>query len=39
MTEIALDCGFSDAAHFSRTFKERFRVLPSVVRKNARSAA
>lgn len=37
MTEIALDCGFSDAAHFSRTFKERFHVLPSVDRKHARS--
>src|SRR3546814_3808684 len=29
MTEIALDCGFSDSAHFSRTFKEYFQILPS----------
>src|SRR3546814_14127181 len=29
MTEIALDCGFSDSAHFSRPFKESFQILPS----------
>ncbi len=37
MTEIALDCGFSDSAHFSRTFKDHFKVLPSLDRREARS--
>lgn len=35
MTEIALDCGFSDSAHFSRTFKTHFDILPSLHRKRA----
>ncbi|MHA4837969.1 GlxA family transcriptional regulator [Sphingopyxis sp. MSC1_008] len=35
MTKIALDCGFSDSAHFTRTFKEHFHVLPSTDRKEA----
>jgi len=33
MTKIALDCGFSDSAHFSRTFKQQFHTLPSAFRK------
>lgn len=33
MTEVALDCGFSDSAHFSRTFKKHFDILPSLHRK------
>lgn len=37
MTQIALDCGFSDSAHFSRTFHKHFRVLPSANRKLARN--
>ncbi|WP_447764197.1 GlxA family transcriptional regulator [Sphingopyxis panaciterrae] len=37
MTEIALDCGFSDSAHFSRTYKQHFEILPSMDRKQARS--
>jgi transcriptional regulator GlxA family with amidase domain len=36
MTKIALDCGFSDSAHFSRTFKQHFQTLPSLDRKQAR---
>jgi transcriptional regulator GlxA family with amidase domain len=39
MTEIALDCGFSDSSHFSRTFKEHFQILPSLGREKARSAS
>lgn len=39
MTEIALDCGFSDSAHFSRTFKEHYKSLPSEDRKRAKTAA
>lgn len=37
MTKIALDCGFSDSAHFSRVFKEYFKILPSSDRRVARS--
>jgi transcriptional regulator GlxA family with amidase domain len=29
ITQIALDCGFSDAAHFSREFRSHFGVTPS----------
>lgn len=32
ITEIAYAVGFSDAAHFSRAFRQRFGVSPSVVR-------
>lgn len=39
MTKIALDCGFSDSAHFSRTFKEHFHTLPSMSRKLTRTQA
>jgi transcriptional regulator GlxA family with amidase domain len=38
MTKIALDCGFSDSAHFSRTFKQHFNTLPSTDRKQARGS-
>jgi len=38
MTNIALECGFSDSAHFSRTFKAHFHILPSLGRKRVRSA-
>jgi transcriptional regulator GlxA family with amidase domain len=38
MTNIALECGFSDSAHFSRTFKAHFHILPSLDRKRVRSA-
>ena len=30
MTDAAIDAGFSDSAHFSRTFKEMFGVQPSL---------
>jgi transcriptional regulator GlxA family with amidase domain len=36
MTEIALDCGFSDSAHFSRTFKSHYHILPSHDRRNVK---
>ena len=36
MTEIATACGFSDAAHFSRAFRGRFRMPPSEARRRAR---
>lgn len=39
MTEIALDCGFSDSAHFSRTFREHFQVVPSRDRQQIRTAS
>jgi len=39
MTEIGFECGFGDCSHFSRTFTSRFKLRPSSVRKNARSAA
>lgn len=37
MTEIALDCGFSDSAHFSRVYKKHFKVLPSLARKQVKA--
>ena len=32
ITEIVLESGFEDVAHFSRVFKQRFRVSPSAYR-------
>ncbi|WP_374763263.1 transcriptional regulator FeaR [Yunchengibacter salinarum] len=32
LTVVAFDCGFSDAAHFSRAFKARFGATPSAFR-------
>ncbi|MGH7714937.1 MAG: GlxA family transcriptional regulator [Vulcanimicrobiaceae bacterium] len=32
VTEIGLDCGFTDCSHFSRTFRDRFQVQPSSAR-------
>jgi transcriptional regulator GlxA family with amidase domain len=32
MSEIAYDCGFADASHFSRMFREMFDTSPSVLR-------
>jgi transcriptional regulator GlxA family with amidase domain len=36
MTEIALECGFSDAAYFSRTFRSHFGIQPTNARRQAR---
>lgn len=33
ITQIALDCGFADAAHFSREFRAYFGMPPSVYRR------
>lgn len=32
ISEIVLDCGFKNASHFSRVFKERFDMTPSALR-------
>ena len=34
VTEIAYDCGFSDASHFSRWFKQEFSITPIALRRN-----
>ncbi|WP_330704055.1 GlxA family transcriptional regulator [Novosphingobium resinovorum] len=39
MSEIAYECGFSDASHFSRMFKEVFDTSPSDVRAQLRAQA
>ena len=36
LTEAALAVGFSDGAHFSRTFRSHFGIAPSTVAKNSR---
>ena len=33
VTQIALDCGFADGAHFSRDFRERFGMSPRLYQK------
>lgn len=35
VTEIGLDCGFTDCSHFSRTFRNRFQIQPSSARRLA----
>jgi transcriptional regulator GlxA family with amidase domain len=37
MTEIAMECGFSDSAHLTRSFKTRFEMTPSRARRSARA--
>ncbi len=37
VTEIAFECGFSDASHFSRWFKNSFDMTPVFFRKNQES--
>jgi AraC family transcriptional regulator len=32
LTDIALECGFSSASHFSRRFKQQFGFTPSKLR-------
>ena len=34
ITQIALDCGFSSTAHFSRCVRQRFGMAPTVLRRN-----
>ena len=36
MIDIALDCGYSDAAHFSRSFKAVFSLTPTAYRERMR---
>lgn len=36
VTQIALDCGFADGAHFSRDFRERFGTSPRLYLKSHR---
>lgn len=37
MSEIAYECGFADASHFSRSYREAFGASPSDVRSESRS--
>lgn len=37
VTEIALDCGFSDCNHFSRVFRQKFGISPTGYRKRVHS--
>jgi len=39
ITEIAYDAGFNDSAHFSRSFKSRFDISPSQLRKKVQQEA
>ncbi len=39
ITEIALDCGFADGAHFSRDFRTRFGVTPREFQQRGRDGA
>jgi AraC-like DNA-binding protein len=39
ITEIAFDAGFNDSAHFSRTFKARFDISPSQLRRKVQQEA
>ncbi|MCF0192184.1 MAG: AraC family transcriptional regulator [Prevotella sp.] len=34
LSEVAYKCGFSDAAYFSKTFKQHEGITPSVFRKS-----
>lgn len=38
ITQIAMDCGFADGAHFSREFRTRFGVSPRQFQRQERSA-
>lgn len=39
VTQIAYDCGFADASHFSRCFKRAFRTVPTALRAAPHGAA
>ncbi|MCC0049406.1 MAG: GlxA family transcriptional regulator [Rhodobiaceae bacterium] len=39
ISDIALECGFSDASHFTRAFREAFEMTPSAARGSAERAA
>ncbi|WP_068319133.1 GlxA family transcriptional regulator [Polycladidibacter hongkongensis] len=39
ITEIAYECGFSDASHFSRLFKASYKENPGSFRKSSQSAS
>lgn len=36
-TEVALECGFSDSAQFSKMFRQRFGMMPTEYRRNNRA--
>ena len=38
VTQVAFECGFADAAHFSRWFKRKFKQTPSAFRKVRRKS-
>jgi transcriptional regulator GlxA family with amidase domain len=38
VTRIAIDCGFSDGAHFSRDFASVYKSSPTTFRRGARSS-
>lgn len=38
ITEIALSCGFSDSAYFSRQFKKAYQINPAAYRKDRQAA-
>lgn len=37
LAEIALECGFADQSHFTKSFREAFRVAPGAYRRAVRS--
>jgi len=38
LTDIGIECGFGDSAHFSRAYFQRYRRRPSSIRKHRRAA-
>ena len=37
VTEIGVDCGFTDSSHFSRTYKSHYKIQPSQARRRVRA--
>ena len=37
LTEISADCGFADAAHFSRSFRDYYGISPSMARRQSKA--